>query len=506
MRYALLSQMYSTLSANAQYKEIALHTNDCGKRLLCDILQLPFKEVYADNEHYEGELWIVPFIKTIKSIAPPFLYLHSDTFLQKKLPEYVTNSQVSLLMSRVGKVGWTREMIKQSMLYADSYVFRSMGMTHKCLANEFNLGFLYVNNSEWIEEYCSWSEVLIQKYLSDSTFRHINYYNHYFINSVLHVLWKEHGIEPVVCNELFKHDEFYTDIFQYNPSNVATHIPDHLKRNMTACRELERTVKYAYPEYYERFADFVKTEDAHHWLRISEGNRQSNDVPSVAIDYPLTMETARLIFPDFPEELNTVLTENICDYLESKRFSNHAFFRNILEYERSKALFGKTVRKEDNGVDLSNIEVDNYILLSYNCRLQDNHLLVETGFDWPALLNEDGGMNIGLLLEYLKTAPQKITIIMYYDFVSQQLAEKRLSGFDTILFLLEEEHRLIEIFITMKEMSKVSNNAELRQFTKRFVDTIRFYFRQGIIDLQESNEERALCAMDGDVYAVLGSK
>jgi hypothetical protein len=96
-RYNLLSWAYSCLQLRKFYDEVELYTDELGKRLLIDKLQLPYTKVnvvFQNIEKYDPGLWALGKIYTYSLQKQPFIHVDGDVYIWNQFPEKFKNAEL----------------------------------------------------------------------------------------------------------------------------------------------------------------------------------------------------------------------------------------------------------------------------------------------------------------------------------------------------------------------------------------------------------------------------
>lgn len=84
------SCLLSCLKFKQNYGEVSLYTDDQGKELLIDKLEIPYSKVFLDLnslQDYPSELWALGKILTYSLQNAPFIHADTDVFVWNKLPD-----------------------------------------------------------------------------------------------------------------------------------------------------------------------------------------------------------------------------------------------------------------------------------------------------------------------------------------------------------------------------------------------------------------------------------
>ncbi|MFA0961132.1 DUF6734 family protein [Roseivirga sp. BDSF3-8] len=94
-KYNYLSWAFSCLQLKKFYNQVELYTDDYGKYLLIDQLQLPYDKVSTrlnDLDEYGTDLWAIGKVYTYSLQKEPFIHVDGDVFLWEKLPHHLDNA------------------------------------------------------------------------------------------------------------------------------------------------------------------------------------------------------------------------------------------------------------------------------------------------------------------------------------------------------------------------------------------------------------------------------
>lgn len=89
-KYAYFSQALSCLRAREHYTDLTLVTDEGGKRVLIDLLELPYTEVTEELEaieKYPGAMWSIKNLYTYSIQQAPFIHIDGDVFLQHQIDD-----------------------------------------------------------------------------------------------------------------------------------------------------------------------------------------------------------------------------------------------------------------------------------------------------------------------------------------------------------------------------------------------------------------------------------
>jgi hypothetical protein len=96
--YHWFSWALSSHLLHKQYGKVHLFTNELGKKVLVDLLDLPYTKVTIIDEatidRYPANLWVSAKAHTYGLQSDPFVHIDGDAYLWQKLPELLTKQPV----------------------------------------------------------------------------------------------------------------------------------------------------------------------------------------------------------------------------------------------------------------------------------------------------------------------------------------------------------------------------------------------------------------------------
>ncbi len=260
-KYHYLSWILSCLLAKKQYGSIDLYTDDFGKKLLINDLELPYDNVHvALNElekEYSPDLWTIGKTKTISLINEPFLHIDSDVYLFGKMnPDILKGSLIC------------QNLTKNLDVYTD--IFKSVRTLDFCPAYfkrnrkedliSINAGIIGGNDVKRIHE------------VTDEVFNFINVNKnsiHRVDNSELTLLIDQYiyyclfDKKEISC--LFEHvSEIFTEVLKWHTipqQSQYIHALGFSKKNPHTLSQLESRLAYHFPVEYKKYAKKLELPD-----------------------------------------------------------------------------------------------------------------------------------------------------------------------------------------------------------------------------------------------------
>jgi hypothetical protein len=93
----LASWVLSCLTIKKFYPELILYTDEFGKKLLIDILELPYSDyhvVFEDIEQFDHSFWAMGKIYVYSLQKKPFIHIDGDIFIWEKFSSIINNAEI----------------------------------------------------------------------------------------------------------------------------------------------------------------------------------------------------------------------------------------------------------------------------------------------------------------------------------------------------------------------------------------------------------------------------
>ncbi len=253
-RYHYLSWILSCLLAKKHHGKIDLYTDDYGKELLIDNLELPYNNVHVAlndlEKEYSSDLWTIGKTMTLKLVNEPFLHIDSDVYLFGKINRKILNG------------GLVCQNLTKNLDVYDN-IFKEVHKLDHCPAYfkrnpkedliSINAGVIGGNNLKRIHE------------IAEEVFNFVNSNKdciHKIDNSELTLLIDQYIyyclFDKKQINPLFDSvDQIFTEVLKWHvlpQKSRYVHALGFSKRNPHTIVQLESRLAYHFPDEYNRYA------------------------------------------------------------------------------------------------------------------------------------------------------------------------------------------------------------------------------------------------------------
>jgi hypothetical protein len=267
-KYNYFSWALSCLQLLKYYRQVELVTDDLGKFLLIDKLQLPYTGVNVELnalDNYHPGLWALGKIYAYQLQESPFLHVDNDIFIWKEFDERITHAALT---------AQNRE--SNSAVYAETFhdIYRQFKYMPPCLRELegaptipcSNTGIIGGTAGSFFKGYAEEIFAFLQEN-SDQIRDNIQNVNTAYLNVIYEQviflqLAKDKGLD---ITYLFpdNHDiPKYLGLFHAAGRNQGfVHCLGTYKLNRIVYEVLEVKLKTLYPEYYYRILDLMSSSE-----------------------------------------------------------------------------------------------------------------------------------------------------------------------------------------------------------------------------------------------------
>ncbi|WP_299710132.1 DUF6734 family protein [uncultured Tenacibaculum sp.] len=345
-KYFYYSIALSCLKFKEHYGEITLYTDEYGKKILGDILDLPYTEIHTtldELNEFDANLWALPKLHTYSLQNKPFIHVDTDVFIWEKFPEAKVNGAIFCqnIEDNYPVYQETLDAILKIFDFVPTEIINSLYNNKRILA--FNAGVIGGSNTEYYKKLHAKALEMIHK--NEHLFPKIDVgmFNMIFEQFLGHAIASKNEIEihPLLENvdpNFSKLTNFHLAGFQTN----YVHAIGYAKKSLHACEQIEALLMYEYPEAYENITKkgieyslwenrFEISERRKKYLFTVYGYLRSNDIetlyktkfklnPTVKFTERETTSVLEFISPQMNkvEILELVDWENLVFYFEEE--------------------------------------------------------------------------------------------------------------------------------------------------------------------------------------------
>lgn len=238
-------------------KNTVLITDQMGKRLLLDILNLPYEKVLVELDYlnkYDSGLWALGKIYSYSLMKEPFVHFDFDFFLSSRLPERIENAELCAWVPELGK-NYQNTVYRPAM----ELLLKSYNTFHSKFQYFLDHGFWYAYNAGIIGGSC----LSIFKELKEMAFFMVdNNSSSSELNDRFNIILEQYiyaGLAKLYKKEIIcLEDDFHFAKFSVNQS---LHLLGPGKKVPLSCKEVEEILINEFPEYYNKINCLIQNNE-----------------------------------------------------------------------------------------------------------------------------------------------------------------------------------------------------------------------------------------------------
>ncbi|MCD8078847.1 MAG: hypothetical protein LUF04_00020, partial [Bacteroides sp.] len=247
------------------YDKVELVTDQAGKELLIDRMELPYDSVRVvldDINHYPSLLWALGKIYAYSIQDEPFIHVDGDVFIWKKFSEKVEAGQLIAQHKEVGhefSEHYYKGLLRARPDYFPKEIlqFREQVTTQ---LTEANAGILGGNDLDFIRSYCEEAFRFVDRVMDQVlTVPHPGMFNtifeQYLFYCMAHLKNKKITYQFQEVGHTFEETVRFKTI-PYPPDFI--HVLAYHKRSSLLCEKIIQHLWYEFPEHYEHINQFIK--------------------------------------------------------------------------------------------------------------------------------------------------------------------------------------------------------------------------------------------------------
>jgi hypothetical protein len=261
-RFHWMSWALSSSLLHRHFGKVTLYTDQFGKQLLTDWLELPFDEVHLTQDDlalkYPSPFWVMRKLHTYSQMTEPFLHVDSDAFLWQKLPPGLRQADVVVQNVQEGFSCYPAiiaELRERGIGLPDfveaglePYTAVNMGIVGGSDVSLFRPFF------EEVDRYLHTCGDLIRANLENLTKGYLNtLWEECFFFHYLKVRGKV--ISPLISQKI---DQHYAGLGNLLDNRYGySHLIGAAKQNLFYCKLVEQKLRHLFPGTYARVVRFI---------------------------------------------------------------------------------------------------------------------------------------------------------------------------------------------------------------------------------------------------------
>jgi hypothetical protein len=266
-KYNYMSWALSVLTLKRHYKNVELITDEAGKSLLIDTLQLPYNKVTVcldELNHYHPKLWALGKVKAYQMQKEPFLHIDGDIYIWKKLGNSSFHKS-PLIVQNIDYDHQTYSELKDSIKTHFNFIPPEIAQQYQSdnQLHAVNAGIMGGTDIDFFQEYTEKAFVFIDKNVDKLENINIGLFNTVFEQQLFYCMALAKN-KPIHSFLNTKYQEEFTEVmlFHHIPHYKSfIHLMAYAKQNIYACEQVEMRLKYEFPQYHAKILHLVKAEN-----------------------------------------------------------------------------------------------------------------------------------------------------------------------------------------------------------------------------------------------------
>ena len=250
------SCLLSCLKFKQNYGEVSLYTDDLGKELLIDKLEIPYSEIHLElNElqDYPAELWALGKVLTYSLQEKPFIHADTDVFIWDKLPLEFLNTDLFAQNLEVNfpKYSEVLEIVLNEFKAISKDLFPIYQRTNDVYA--YNAGIIGGTSLVFFKELKSKVFEIIDANLDKLHLIDVGVLNMVYEQMLGFELATQKNLEIKFLKSQM--NEAFTNVMKFHMVPIKEtyiHTVGYAKRSIEMCEQLKYRLKYEFPKEYDK--------------------------------------------------------------------------------------------------------------------------------------------------------------------------------------------------------------------------------------------------------------
>ncbi|MFD2565592.1 DUF6734 family protein [Aquimarina rubra] len=254
-KYAFYSFALSALTINRFYNQNELHTDDRGKELFNNLLELPYSDIHTNLEkinNYHPKLWAFGKLVSCADQNEPFMHLDNDIFIWNKIPYDINQYDIIAQNIEVNFPGYAKTF-KYMLTNFDSVpneLIKNYYKNGKILAH--NAGCIGGKNNDFFKELYKTAQDLIENNQHHFPNIDVGIFNTIFEQQLGFAIAEKNNLK---VQYLFENIEpNFAEIIDLSTVPLFSkfiHCIGFAKKSIFACEQIEARLQYHFPEYFK---------------------------------------------------------------------------------------------------------------------------------------------------------------------------------------------------------------------------------------------------------------
>ncbi|WP_264566438.1 DUF6734 family protein [Flavobacterium sp. N3904] len=248
------SCLLSCLKFKQNYGEVRLYTDNLGKELLIDKLEIPYSKVNLElNElqDYPSELWALGKVLTYSLQEKPFIHADTDVFLWDKLPVDLLKTDLFAQNIELNfpKYNEVLEIVLSEFKNITEELFTIYSKTNNVYA--YNAGIIGGTSLDFFKELKSKVFEIIDANLDKLHLIDVGVFNMVYEQMLGFELATQKNLDITFLKS--EVNEAFTNVMKFHMVPIKEtyiHTVGYAKKSLEICEQLKYRLRYEFPEEY----------------------------------------------------------------------------------------------------------------------------------------------------------------------------------------------------------------------------------------------------------------
>ncbi|MFZ6009809.1 MAG: DUF6734 family protein [Bacteroidota bacterium] len=253
--YFFYSWALSALQLTRQGRQVVLVTDSVGKKLLVDLIGLPYQEVTLrlnDLSHIPPDFWCLAKLLAYQEILEPFLHVDYDIFISSHLVDAMERHGLAALHKEEDPLN------EQIATKIESTVDNCVGFGVSAQKGKsINTGIIGGENWRLLSEFATMSSTCLlanqQNLLRLMDVMHPKYINRFFDQMLMHNFTVARHLDwHFAMKNINARKDGLGAVYDFPTRTSCLHINHEYRRNSRICWQLKQMLQTEFPLYFDR--------------------------------------------------------------------------------------------------------------------------------------------------------------------------------------------------------------------------------------------------------------
>lgn len=481
-----MSWAFSCLQLRKFYPNVELHTNQQGKEILIDCLELPYSKVHLSletefMENLHPNMWAYSKIHTYSLQKEPFLHVDGDVFIWKPFEEKLLQGDLIAqnIEDFIGVYAHSLETIIKNADYVPNWIPKD---SKSYLS--YNAGIL---GGTHLDFYSTYTQIAFEFYEKNKNCfdklskidTNVNTIPEQYLFNVL--VQQQNVNVNCYSDKVIKIDsDFldYVDIASVPKERTYFHVLGQFKQRKEANQFINFLLKKEYPEFWQKIVTLFTEQNcvSPYFKSLLEAENNTSSI-SLYVEKDENKKYKKLTKQCEILDVNFTGIESIKHDKRLVDLYHSAHHEEEIVNEFPQIQPNKNIKPFPLYEEATNLYLNEKELLSSYILVNENHYLKSYKYDWLNLRRLENP-------KYKDLTPY-LSYVLYHHFPNSSFLNEVVMEGTTLLFF----EKLKEKPITVKEFLKYINNIDAKADEKDLLKLLKNWYSSGLIYFSKDKKD-----------------